>query len=240
MPKLRQIPLDRACAMLSSIKEFQNLSKSGLEQVAQSCLWHRYEDGEEVIHFQDTSNSVFFVAQGEIRVTYHALSGHEVILCDLDAGEMFGELTAIDGESRSATVIAKKNALLASMTAADFKNILFASRQVAEAILQRLSAEVRRLTERVYDFSTLTVSNRIQAQLLRLARDHMTGPNTAVISPAPTHFDIANLVSTHREAVTREFSNLTKSNLIHRESHELQILDVARLTDMVNLVRGNI
>lgn len=239
MPTLRQIPIDRACAMLSAIKEFHDLSTSDLEEIARQCSWYRYEENEEIVHFQDKSNSVFFIAQGDIRVTYHALSGHEVILCDLTTGEMFGELTAIDGKSRSATVIARNSVLLASLTAIDFKNVIYASRQVAEAILKRLASEVRRLTERVYDFSTLAVSNRIQAELLRLAKNHMTGPNVAVVSPSPTHFDIANLVSTHREAVTRELSNLARNNLILRKGHDLHILDVARLTDMVNLVRGS-
>ncbi len=239
MATLRQIPTDRACAMLSTIREFHELSTSDLEEIAKACSWHRYEENEEIIHFQDKSNSVFFIAQGDIRVTYHALSGHEVILCDLRTGEMFGELTAIDGKSRSATVIARNSVLLASMTAVNFKHVIFANQHVAEAILKRLAGEVRRLTERVYDFSTLTVGNRIQAELLRLARNHMTGPNVAVISPSPTHFDIANLVSTHREAVTRELSYLTRNNLILRKGHDLHILDVARLADMVNMVRGS-
>ncbi len=103
MPTLRQIPIDRACAMLSAIREFHDLSASDLEEIARQCSWYRYEENEEIVHFQDKSNSVFFIAQGDIRVTYHALSGHEVILCDLTTGEMFGELTAIDGKSRSAS-----------------------------------------------------------------------------------------------------------------------------------------
>lgn len=238
MATLRQIPTERACAMLSTIREFKNLSESDLEEVAKACNWYRYEEGEEVIHFHDDSNSVFFIAQGEIRVTYHSLSGHEVILCDLKVGEMFGELNAIDGKSRSATVLAKTSVLLATMTAVAFKNIIFSNQHVADAILNRLTGEVRRLTERVYDFSTLTVSNRIQAELLRLAKKHMTGPNVAIVSPAPTHFDIANLVSTHREAVTREFSSLTKKRLIQRKGQDLYILDVEKLTEMVNMVRG--
>lgn len=238
MATLRQIPIDRACAMLSTIKEFQSLSESDLIEVAKACKWFRYEHDEKIIHFHDKSNSVFFIAQGEIRVTYHAISGHEVILCDLKRGEMFGELTAIDGKTRSASVIAKAGVLLATMTAIEFKNLIYSNQHVADAILNRLTGEVRRLTERVYDFSTLTVSHRIQAELLRLAQKHMTGSNIAIVSPAPTHFDIANLVSTHREAVTREFSNLTKKRLIQRKGHDLHILDVERLTEMVNMVRG--
>ncbi|MCB1984123.1 MAG: Crp/Fnr family transcriptional regulator [Burkholderiales bacterium] len=234
------ISVERACAMLSTIKEFQALSPSDLVEIANACHWDRYHTGKEIIRFHDKSNSVFFIAQGEIRVTYHSLSGHEVILCDLSAGEMFGELTAIDGQLRSATVLAKASTLLASMTAADFKKIIFSNQCVAETMLKRLVSEVRRLTDRVYDFSTLAVSNRIQAELLRIAKKNMTGPNTAVISPAPTHFDLANLVSTHREAVTRELSSLAKKKVVLRKGHDLHILDIEKLTDMVNMVRGGI
>ena len=108
----RNIPPDRASAMLAGIKEFQALSLEDLEAVARVCHWHRYEAGEEIVRYHDDSNSVFFIAQGEMRVTYFSMSGQEVILCDLPAGEIFGELTAIDGHSRSATVVAKTNSLL--------------------------------------------------------------------------------------------------------------------------------
>jgi len=234
----RQISIDRTLAMLSVVKEFQALSVTDLETVAQVCHWHRYEENENIVRYHDHTNSVFFIAQGEIRVTYCALSGHEVNLCDLSAGEMFGELTAIDSQPRSATVVAKTSALLASMPAAAFLNLMFSNRQVGEAILKRLTGQIRRLTERVYDFSTLAVRNRIHAELLRLARNNMTTDNEAIISPAPTHMDIANFVSTHREAVTRELNNLVKVDLIVRKGHELHILDVARLAEMVNEVRG--
>lgn len=238
MAATRQISTERASAMLSVIKEFQALSSADLDKVARVCHWHRYEANENIVRYHDSTNSAFFIVQGEIRVTYHSLSGHEVILCDLLAGEMFGELTAIDGQTRSATVVAKSSTLLASMPALAFQGLIYSNRPIAEAIFKRLTGEVRRLTERVYDFSTLAVCNRIHAELLRMAKKHMTTPDTAIISPAPTHTEIANLVSTHREAVTRELSNLTKKNLILRKDHELHILDVAKLTEMVNVVRG--
>ncbi|GJL73839.1 MAG: cyclic nucleotide-binding protein [Nitrosomonas sp.] len=240
MVSTRQISDERAIAMLAVIKEFQTLSSADLGAVAQVCHWHRYEAGESIVHYHDNSNSTFFIAQGEIRVTYHSLSGHEVILCDLLAGEMFGELTAIDGHTRSATVVAKTSTLLASLPATDFQNLIYSNRPIAEAIFKRLTWEVRRLTERVYDFSTLAVCNRIHAELLRMAKKHMATSNTAIISQAPTHTDIANMVSTHREAVTRELSNLTKKELILRQGHDLHILDVAKLTEMVNVVRGGL
>ncbi len=226
--------------MLSIVKEFQGLSLAELGGVAQVCCWHRYSAGEAIVRYHDSTNSAFLVIQGEIRVTYHALSGHEVILCDLSAGEMFGELTAIDGRTRSATVVAKTDLLLASMPAPAFLDLVCSHRKISEAILRRLTEQVRRLTERVYDFSTLAVCNRIHAELLRLAKDHLVTPNRAVISPAPTHSEIANLVSTHREAVTRELNNLVRKQLIERRGQDLHILDISKLTEMLNEVRGTL
>jgi CRP/FNR family transcriptional regulator, cyclic AMP receptor protein len=175
----RTIPAERAGAMLSGIKGFQGLSPKDIEMAAAACQWHRYEAGNEIVRYHDHTNSAFFIVQGEIRVMYHGLLGQEVILCDLSTGEMFGELTAIDGYPRSATVIARTSVLLASMHALDFQNLIYSNRQIAEIILKRLTGQVRRLTERVYDYSTLAVRNRIQSELLRLARNHMTSANTA-------------------------------------------------------------
>ncbi|MBL8499127.1 MAG: Crp/Fnr family transcriptional regulator [Nitrosomonas sp.] len=237
--KMRNIPSDRATAMLSAIKEFQHLPPKDIETIAAACQWHRYDAGNEIVRYHDHTNSAFFIVQGEIRVMYHSLSGQEVILCDLPTGEMFGELTAIDGHPRSATAIARTSTLLASMPALDFKDLVYSNRLIAETILKRLTGQVRRLTERVYDYSTLAVRNRIQSELLRLARNHMTSTNVAIISPSPTQTEIANLVSTHREAVSRELNNLVRSNLILRQGHDLHVLDIAKLTQMVNEARGS-
>lgn len=236
----RNIPPDRAGAMLAQVKEFRDLPPKDLEEIVQACHWHRYEEGECVVRHHDHSDSVFFITQGNVRVTYYSLSGHEVILCDMLVGEMFGELTAIDGLPRSATVVARESSLLASMPADVFLDLIYCNKKIAQAILKRLTGQVRRLTDRVYDFSTLAVRDRIHSELLRLAKAHMVSSNEAIISPAPTHYDIANLVSTHREAVTRELNALIREKLIVRQGRDLHILDVSKLTKMIEEVRGSL
>lgn len=67
----------------------------------------------------------------------------------------------------------------------------------------------------------------------------MISENVAVISPAPTQTEIANLVSTHREAVSRELNMLIRNKLILRQGHDLHVLDIAKLTEMVNEARGS-
>ena len=239
---IRQILPDRACALLSVIKEFRNLSSSDLEAIAHVCHWHRYEEGEEIVRYHADSNSVFFITQGEMRVTFYSMSGKEVILCYLPAGEIFGELTAIDGQSRSATVVAETSSLVASISSSAFQELIFNNRQIALAILQRLTGQIRRLTERVFESSTLNVRNRIYAELLRLAKKQAIVSNTTIISPSPARVDLANLVGTVRETVSKELTKLENEKVILRKNDhgELHILDVARLTEMVKSAYGSL
>ena len=81
---------ERACVLLSGIKEFQGLDCTELQPVAQSCRWYRYSEGQEIIRYRDQTTDAFFIVQGTVRVTYYSPEGQEVILCDLSAGEMFG------------------------------------------------------------------------------------------------------------------------------------------------------
>src|SRR3546814_15586310 len=84
---------------------------------------------------------------------------------------------------------------------------------VSMALLTSLIGTVRTLSERIFEFSTLAVKNRIHSELLRLAREGEHVGKTAHISPAPTHADIASRISTHREAVTdRKSTRLNSSH----------------------------
>jgi CRP/FNR family transcriptional regulator, cyclic AMP receptor protein len=97
---------------------------------------------------------------------------------------------------------------------------------------------IRCLSDRVVEFSALAVQHRVHAELLRLARISSPGHATAVIYPVPTHTDIANRISTHREAVTRELGNLCRAGLLERRNGSLVIRDVNKLSKMVADVLG--
>ena len=88
------------------------------------------------------------------------------------------------------------------------------------------------------DLSTLGANNRVHAELLRQARVVGTDENVARITPIPVHSDIASRVSTTRETVARVLNDLARKKLVERQKNALVILDVDRLEDMVEEVRG--
>jgi CRP-like cAMP-binding protein len=152
-------------------------------------------------------------------------------------GEWFGDFAAIDGLSRSADVVAIEDTLLASLSPALFRQLLREHPDVCDRVMRRLVSSIRELTERVFDFSTLGVQNRLHAELLRLARQAGVKGNRARIDPAPKHAAIAGHISTYREQVTRELSAMAKQGLIQRSGGALVIPDVERLEKIVSEVR---
>ena len=225
--------MNDATPSLSGIELFDSLGGSDRDTIARLCRWHRYAAHQYIIGDQDETNDVYFIVSGQVRVTVFSPSGKEVSLRDLPAGKGFGEMSAIDGAPRSATVIALSDTVLASMPAEAFRRVLNDHPDVAAKMMQYLASLVRKLSDRVVEFSVLAVRNRIHAELLRLARDQGFDGDTAVITPVPTHADIASRISTNREAVTRELNALTSAGLIERRDGAIVIADVTRLAKLV-------
>jgi CRP/FNR family cyclic AMP-dependent transcriptional regulator len=223
---------------LGRISILTGLSQPSLEKLEQRCAWGRYERGQQIVDFLDASDDVFFIASGEVKVTIYAQTGKAVSFSIMGPGEVFGEYPAIERGPRSASVEARTSCLVASLPAEAFRELLRTEPQVAQALLPQLVKKIRTLTTRVYEFSTLAVKNRIQAELLRLARLASKDGKRARIAPAPTHSEIASRVSTHREAVTRELNRLARMGLIERTSGELVVEDVERLAELVHTATG--
>ena len=213
---------------------FRVLPRDTLDRIQQCCSLRRYQPRNLIIDYLDQSDEVFFVLSGDARVTIHSADGKAVSFRELGPGSMFGEYAAIDGRPRSASVEARTDCLVASMPAATFLELLETEPKVAMLMLKHFVTEIRELTTRVYEFSTLAVRYRIQAEILRLAE--LTAPegNSASIVSAPTHADIASRTSTHREAVTRELSRLAKLGIIAQRSRVLIVKDVTRLSALVH------
>lgn len=224
---------------LESIAIFRGLSPQALERVKRACRGRQYGPNELIIDHLDTSDDVFFLLTGNARVTIRSTDGKAVSFRELGPGGMFGEYAAIDAHPRSANVEALTDCLIVSMPGAAFRQLLDTESKLAKALLTHFVKEIRELTTRVYEFSTLAVRYRIQAEILRLARLSAPGGKTARIAPAPTHAEIASRTSTHREAVTRELNRLAKIGVLEQLNRELWITDLDRLAGLVDDAVGD-
>ncbi len=224
---------------LRQISIFRNAADATLDRVTALSRWQRHSGGTIILSYQDASTDVFFILEGSVRAIIYAPDGKALLFTDLEKGEVFGEIAAIDRGPRSASIEALRPTLVAVMSATDFERILREDAEICIAALRLLTSRIRRLSERVYEFRAFAVQNRIHAELLRLARAAGVTQGEVTMSPAPTLAEIADRVSTHREAVSRELSRLGALGLLSREGAALRITDVARLADLVREARGD-
>jgi len=232
-----QTTLRPSAVALAGIEIFKTLSPESLQEISDNCSCKTYSVNQQIIKHQDDSNDVYFICSGGVRATIYSTSGREVAFEDLGAGQVFGELSAIDAQPRSTYVVALGDSLIASMSAAQYWSMLHSYPSVAEATLKRLTGLVRLMCERIYEFSTLGVKNRIHAEILRLCLTEQEG-NTANIDPFPTHAEVASRVSTHREAVTRELNELDRLGILDRSEGRFMVKDISALKRMVEQVRS--
>ena len=208
-------------------------------RIERLCTWKRYEPSEQIINYLDQSDEVFFIADGEACIYITSRQGKAITFRDLAAGEIFGEVSAIDGGPRSASVEARTRCCIGSMPASAFQEIARSEPTLAFELLQHLAKEIRGLTKRVYYLSSLDVANRTRAELLRLAMLAKRQGNSALLCPMPTHAEIASRVGAHRESVTREFNRLSKLGLLERRDHALLVTNLEWLKSTVHEATGD-
>ena len=218
---------------LVGMRLLASLTPSERQALASHCRWRRIRAQEEIIRQGSDSHDVYFVVEGRVRVVNCWQVGREISFQDLEAGECFGELSAIDSQPRSASVVTVVDTLLASLPSRSFLDLLATYPEVGRSVMSRLARMVRQADERIMSIATHGVRNRVHSELLRLARATSRDDNTAVIAPAPAHSDIASRVITTRETVARVLSELKRSGIIRRRRGALIVCDVQRLNELV-------
>jgi CRP-like cAMP-binding protein len=151
------------------------------------------------------------------------MTGREIALARLTAGSFFGELSAIDGEPRSASVVAVENCLLGSLSPQLFIDQIVGHPDLAVRVLHRLAGIVRSCDERIMDLSTLGAVDRVYRQLLRMAEESPVDPGSWLIRDLPTHKTIAAMASTTRETVARSISQLAAGGIVERKGRILYL-----------------
>ena len=184
------------------------------------------------------STDVYLVRSGKLRISLSAANGREILLRDIGPGAVVGELAAIDGGLRSASVAALEEAVLACQRAEDFIRFLGEVPQAGLWMTRQLAARVRDLTERTTELATLPIAGRVQRELLRLAAEAGGEGDQAIIRPMPTHAEIASRLGTHREAVTRELNQLAQEGIVRQTGRQTEILSVAKLYALYARIRS--
>src|SRR5262245_14153430 len=208
--------MERHHDTLDGIRFLSGLTPEARRALARRCAWREYQPGQQIVRHQEEDRMVYFLTAGKVHVTIYSTNGKPVTFRDVNAGGIFGELAAIDGKPRSASVEASSRCTAAAVSPELFWEIVRSESVVMTDLLKWLSQNIRDLSDKVVDLSTKDVRRRILAELLRIAKPSETEYRNAVLFPAPNDSQIASRVATTRETVNREMNWLEQHRIVER------------------------
>jgi len=210
--------------LLKSVSLFFDLSDKELGYISSRMITKNFEMGSLIFMENSEGEMCFFVAEGSVKVTRLSQDGKEVILAMLNKGEFFGEMSLLDGESRSANVIALEKTKVLTLNRKDFLSVLQDYPQIAIQLLKEMAHRLRKSDKQIASLSLSDAEKRIALCLLRFADEKGIIKNGEVkILKIPIQQDIANMAGTSRETVSRALNILEKENFIRRIGRELVI-----------------
>lgn len=219
---------------LDGVAVLRGLTVAERAELAAACIWRRYRHGERLFERGSSSNEVFFIAEGSVSIVSSSTAGRDVSFARAGAGEIIGEMAAIDGLARSASVTAAEDSLVAVLPAAYFVALVEKNGAIALELLRRLSAMVRHTGARVVELSSLDATNRVYAELLRLAKPDVASPDLWTVKPLPPLRELAASAGTTRELVNNALNTLYPRGIIRRRGSTLFLLDRPALEAVVS------
>ena len=194
---------------------FSELEPGELDALSQVATARHVPAGAAILREAEPGDQFFVLVKGEVKVFVDSPDGREVVLTHLQAGEFFGEMALLEGESRSASVSALSETELVALSRNDFFAVLSRDFSLTRKILKTLSARLRRANEVIESLALQDVGGRLARYLIRLADESGKPPVEGFfIVSRPTHQEIANSIGATRETVTRMLKQFEDRKLI--------------------------
>lgn len=220
-------------SFLRNVSIFEELPERDLEKIANLGTRKTFSKGNVILMEDEIGSALFIIINGKVKVSRLDETGKEVILSILGPGEVFGEMSLLDGMKRSATVSALTDTEVLIIYRDDFLNLLSKYPQIAISLLRELAQRLRKADMQIKSLSLKDAEGRIGCVLIMLADDlGKMYKGKVIVEEIPTQQDLANMAGTSRETVSRILSKFEKQGLIKVEGRTLMILEYEKMKKM--------
>lgn len=221
---------------LKTVPLFAALSDTQLQRVANDIVTRTFAQGEVIFREGDPGQVLYLILSGQIRIFVSGVDGNETsVILFGRPGELFGELSVIDGLPRSATAVALEETTLFMIDRLAFRQQMRQMPQLAFNFMQVLSQRVRYNTQQIDSYASLTITQRLARKLLELAHDYgRVRPEGVIIDMNLNQTVLAGMIGATRERVNRCLSEFRKAEWISMEQGSIVILDPEGLRTAVS------
>lgn len=208
--------------LLQKVSLFQDVDGEELARIAALLQPREVRRDAQIVAQDEPGDSMFLIARGRVKVVLFGDGGREVILNFLKVGDFFGEMALIDDLPRSANVIAVEDSTVLILKRDQFVEHIRNSPSTALNVMAELSRRLRRADEVIGNLATLDVYGRVAHIIIDLAkRDGETVEGGILIRERPTQQEIASMIGTSRETVSRVLSEFQRRGFLEMKGREL-------------------
>ncbi len=200
--------------MIENVSIFVGMDPHDLALIEQRMVRRTYPKHTIILSEGDSSDSLYVILSGKVKVYLNDESGKEAIINYQEAGEYFGELSLIDDSRRSASIMTVERSTMAIMPKQAFHEVLKNNPDIAIHLLKDMVHRVRTLTDEIKSLALSDVYGRLSKTLLNLARER---DGLLIIERHVTQQELANRIGASREMVCRIFKDLIKGGYITAE-----------------------
>ncbi|KAA3634658.1 MAG: Crp/Fnr family transcriptional regulator [Proteobacteria bacterium] len=200
---------------------FEGLDERQLEQVMRSGHLSTFAPGALIVCEGDDSSCLYVIVRGAVKVFLGDEHGREVILRIENAGDYFGEISFLDGERRSASVMALTDSKLLIIPRRALDGLMRAFPEISQAMLVGLARRIRRLSETARGFARDGVRQRLIAAIKMLGGCEGDFPATV---ERPSQQDLADMIGASREMVGRILRGLADEGYVRLDGRRLVVV----------------
>lgn len=216
----------------TAVELFQGISEPDAQKIFGLCTEKRFRRGATIFSAGESSNYVYILKSGLVKLTSFSETGKEAILHILKPDEVFGELL-LSEEKRAFTAIAVEDVLVTVVSRERFLEVLLSVPTVALNFIRILSKRLAKVERGLTESSHTWSYDRLAMTLLQLSEKYGEKvPGGTLIKLRLTHEDLANLIGTTRETVTTQLNKFSRMGLVKRQARRL-IVARARLREFV-------
>ena len=227
--------MSESTEFLANVPIFSDLDQETLQKIINSGTTQSFKKNSIIMSEEESGSALFVIAKGKVKIARTGGEDKEVILAILGESDFFGEMSLLDGMTRSATVTAVEDTKLFMIQRTEFLDLLKKFPDVSIALLTELTRRLRASSMKVKALSLKDAEGKVATVLLQLADEvGKIKQGLVEIENLPYQQELANMAGTSRETISRTLHAFAKKGMVELDGSKLRIIDYEKFKEMFN------
>ncbi|MCD4839124.1 MULTISPECIES: Crp/Fnr family transcriptional regulator [Neobacillus] len=224
--------------VLSEFTLFRSLNDTELSKITDIAIVREWKKHSHVFHQGDPLENVYFIYSGKIKIYKSDISGKEQIVAIMKKGEMFPHVGFFRKGNYPAFAEVLEPSVLIAVPITRFEHVLIENPELCIKVFKVLGEKIVDLQNRLEEQILNNTYEQIVKLIIRLAQKDgkEQEDGTILLKSEFTNKDLANMIGTTRETISRTLTKMKKDELIEVDNDGNMIVDVKLLMEEINLI----